>query len=875
MTTDRDTHHATVAKGQATSPRKDTFLFIPHTHWEGAVFKTREDYLAMGLPNILRALRLLEEHPTYCFVLDQAWYVQPFLERYPEQEAAFRRFVAEGRLAIVGGTDVMFDGNMPGGESLVRQFLYGKGYFRRTLGVDVTTAWQLDTFGHHAQMPQLLKLAGFRSFWFFRGVAAFDGSVPSEFQWEGLDGSRLPAFWLPHAYANVYGSPASLKAFTAFMQERFEALTPFARGTVRVGLAGADVCEPEAHVPRLVEAFNRQAEAPFHLRFAVPAEYEAEVARRPDIPVVTGEMNPIFQGTYSSRIELKQRTRELEVLLTTAEKLGVLLQWLGAPADNAVLWQAWEPMLFNQAHDLMSGVMTDAVHEDTLRGYDFSRRIARDEVHGRARAITAHLDTRGKGTAVVVYNTLGWSRTDIARADVAFVRSGVRGIRLTRPDGERVPVQIAQATRHPDGTLIRAEVAFVARDVPALGHAVYRVEGVEDAADGSSSAAEDECRIENETCRVDLDPATGAITRLVLKGSDWDVLTGKGNVVAMEEDRGDFWELYRPLDAGSRVAMQERHPAPESGGATFSTDQAGKPGTVTRGPVFSEFTVAHPFGDTGAFNTAIRVHAGVRRVEIRTRILNQEQFVRYRVLFPTSVEHGHRTDEIPFGAIARPDGIEFPAQNWIDYGNGGKGVALLNRGLPGNNVADGVMMLSLMRSTCIVAYGYGGGYEPGMGSESGFELAKELTFDYALLPHTGDWRDAGVHREGMAFNHPLVVVTAASHRGPLPSQWGLVEIACPGVVVSSLKPGEDGGAVLRMYEATGRPADDVRVRLSAPVASAEEVNLMEDPERELPVSDNTLRLDFRPFEIKTVRLKLEAPRASPAEGALHVHGVRV
>ena len=64
--------------------RKDTFFIIPHTHWEGAVFKTREQYLEMGLPNILRALRLLDKHPGYRFTLDQACYVKPFLERHPE-----------------------------------------------------------------------------------------------------------------------------------------------------------------------------------------------------------------------------------------------------------------------------------------------------------------------------------------------------------------------------------------------------------------------------------------------------------------------------------------------------------------------------------------------------------------------------------------------------------------------------------------------------------------------------------------------------------------------------------------------------------------------------------------------------------------------
>ena len=563
----------------------------------------------MGLPNILRALALLKEHPNYRFVLDQACYVKPFLERHPEEEADFRRFVREGRLAIVGGTDVMPDVNMPGGESFVRQVLYGKGYFRQKLGLDVTVGWQLDTFGHHPQMPQLLKLGGYKSFWIQRGVA--DPNTPSEFLWEGIDGSQVPAFWLPHSYAVTYGSPADLPAFVDFFKQRFDALGPYS---------------------------------------------------------------------------------------------------------------------------------------------------------------------------------------------------------------------------------------------------VYRLLPLRTAAAATVTPPNDEPVLENEFYRVEINPASGAMTRLLAKSPEWNVLSGPGNVVAREEDRGDVWELYHNLGAGF-VTNKTPHPAPQPGKAEFSSDYAGTPGQVSRGPVLSEFHVAHPFGGQNSFATTVRLVAGLRRIEIRTQILNNEKSVRYRVLFPTSIPDGQSWHEIPFGAIQRPVGIELPAQNWVDYGNGDKGLAVLNRGLPGNNVAEGTMMVSLARSTRIQAYGYGGGYEPGMSSDSGFELGKELTFDYALVPHAGDWRQAGVYRDGMEFNHPLLAHTAGTHSGVLPKRWGLLDIAPQNVVVSALKPGADGTAVLRIYEAAGQPTK-AKLRFSATVEAAEEVNLMEDPGHKLAVADNGLQFDLRAFEIKTIKLRL-------------------
>jgi alpha-mannosidase len=846
----------------AAAPAKDVFLVIPHTHWEGAVFLTREEYLDMGLQNILRALRLLKTHPNYRFTLDQACYVKPFLERYPEEEAAFRKFVTEGRLAIVGGTDVMLDVNMPGGESFVRQVLYGKRYFREKLGLDVTIGWQLDTFGHHAQMPQLLKLGGYKSFWFFRGVA--DMNLPSEFLWEGLDGSRIPAYWLPHAYGLVYGSPATLPEFSKFFKERFDMLAPFARGRGRVGLAGADVSEPEAHIPALVEQFNRQPNAPFELRLPTPADFESLVSARSNRPIVKGEMNPIFQGTYSSRIELKQRTRELEGLLTAAEKLGVVLRCLGKPADDQILWRAWEPMLFNQTHDLMSGVMTEHVYEDVVRGYDFSKQIATDEVQDRLRDVAAAIDTRpergrlariadAKAIPIAVFNMLGWPRTDVAVANLGFSDSKVTDVKLLGPDGATAPAQLLDCDRNPDGSLLRARFAFIARDVPAMGHCVYRLTPLTTAP--AAVPTQSEPVLENDDYRIEFAPAGGAITRLSVKKSNWDALSGPGNVVAREEDRGDLWEPYHPLDGASRVAMKTRHPAPRPGKAVFSNGQKGSPGTVSRGPVFSEFKAAHPFGKKGSFATSVRLYAGLRRIDVSTRIVNDETFVRYRVLFPTSIRDGQAVHEIPFGASPQPDGIEFPAQNWLDYGDGKNGLALLNRGLPGNNVADGTMVLSLLRSTRIVSYGdASGGYASG--SDSSFELGKERVFDYALLPHAGDWRQAAVYREAAEFNSPLIACPSAPHPGKLPARWGLLEVSPQNVVVSALKSGPDGTAVLRIYEATGQ-ATAAKIRLSPHVLAAEEVNLMEDPGRNLPLTDNALQLDLRPYEIKTIKLRLQ------------------
>jgi len=161
-----------------------------------------------------------------------------------------------------------------------------------------------------------------------------------------------------------------------------------------------------------------------------------------------------------------------------------------------------------------------------------------------------------------------------------------------------------------------------------------------------------------------------------------------------------------------------------------------------------------------------------------------------------------------------------------------------------------------LRSNCIVAYGFGGGYEPGMSSDTGFELDTPRTFDYALVPHTGGWAEAKVYQSGLAYNNPLLAHTAVPHAGLLPARWGWLQTSAPNLVISAVTPGQAGGVVVRVYEATGQAVSGARLSVNAHVLSAQEVNLLEDPIAPLAVEQDAVVFDMRPFEIKTVAIIL-------------------
>ena len=198
-------------------------LLIPHTHWEGAVFKTREGYLQVGLPNILAALEMLRQHPEYRFVLDQVAYIKPFLERYPNEEASFRQFRSDGRLQVAGATDVMNDNNMPSGESIAHQLLLGKTYFR-----DEAELRRQHRMGPRHLWTQRTNAAdtevGRTAILLVPARECVASIHLSEFWWEGIDGTRISAFWLPFGYGNFFDVPKSQFEFDEFARQRYAQL---------------------------------------------------------------------------------------------------------------------------------------------------------------------------------------------------------------------------------------------------------------------------------------------------------------------------------------------------------------------------------------------------------------------------------------------------------------------------------------------------------------------------------------------------------------------------------------------------------------------------------------------------------------------------
>ncbi len=592
-------------------------------------------------------------------------------------------------------------------------------------------------------------------------------------------------------------------------------------------------------------------------------------------PTTQGDKNPVFQGCYSARIAVKQWNRRLETLLGNAELADAICVILGKESQSADIERWWEPVLFNQFHDIICGSHVDKVYANVIDRYKASHAATVMCLTESMEALTAEIDTAaaGPGVPIVVFNPLAWDRDDVVECSVGFTEKDLQEIEVRDSEGVTVLSDLLSCERYETGGIKRAKLLFIAQNVPSMGYDVYTVgrpldKSASEPVQSTLSSNQpdflmaDNYRdvIENEFFSMEIDAWNGAIRSLYDKTTDYEFVPvdrSFGGTIVKELDNGNFWEYNGHCKGDALMPMNREHPLPAEGDrrASFSHHYGGD-GRVTNGRARTDYNVNFAFGE-GFYATRIRMYSGLQRIDIHTTLINMDERVRYRMALPTTLHGGKITFEIPFGAIERPEG-EFAAQNWMDYTDNARGLAILNRGLPGNCVHDNVMFISLLKCTALKeGYGEVGGFNRGTKTTDGYEIGVHHEFDYALSPHIGDWKDANLVQRGLEFNRPLIALKVATHSGKLPRRLSLLTVSAPNVIVSAVRATAQG-VVVRLYESSGWATTGVEVRTAFGIESASTANLIEEETTKVEIGKDPklLKFDIGAFEIKTFVLKV-------------------
>ena len=812
---------------QVVRPRELTAWLVGHAHIDLSWLWLWEETVHEVGPQTFRGtLRQMNRMPGLTFAQSQAAIYEAMEKEYPELFQEIRKKVREGTWIPVGGMWVEPDLNMPDGESLARQLLYGKRYFLDKFGVEVKVGWNPDSFGHNWQLPQILKKAGI-DYYVFERCAPENTHL---FWWEGLDGSRLLSYVPPGWYlVNLKNGVRDLllKAHQKTAVRDFMLL--YGAGDHGGGPRDSDV-----------EAILKFRQDPGHprLEFVQPENYFRQLEKlKMNFPLVSRELNFAFPGCYTTQAETKKSNRRLENLLLTAEKFSSLARLTGARDyyPDRDLDEAWKIVLRNQFHDILDGSSIGPVYEEVMAAYGEAERRAGRALDFSLEAVCNLIDTRGDGWPLVVFNSLPWERSEPVEAELIFNRA-VRRVKILDSSGVEIPSQIISLERMspPEGRAKegletwKLRIIFIASNVPSLGYKTFRAVEA-----GSGSQIKTGLRaygdsLENEFLKLTLAPETGWWKSLKDKMLNREFLTASGNLleaIADEPPEMSAWE----------IGLKDVLGKPGENGALVEV--------VERGPVRSTIRVTQSFRNS-EFVQDIQLYAGLPRVDVRLRLDWQERNVMVKTTFPAALENPVATFEIPFGAITRPaDGTEVPAIKWVDLSGsqGTAGLTLVNDSRYGFDIRDNVIRMSVIR---------GATYPDPEADRGRHELA------YALYPHRGSWKEALSFRRAMEFNSPLLAHQAMVHPGRLETARSFLRLSPENVVLTAFKK-ETGygrpGFVVRVYEVCGRESE-VRMELPKEM-EVYEADLIERPG--VPVSQKTrvVSLRIKPYEIKTLLLR--------------------
>ncbi|MBN1372864.1 MAG: alpha-mannosidase [Anaerolineaceae bacterium] len=805
---------------QAGDPQDVVIHATGHAHIDVAWLWTLGQTRRKSERTFQNALRLMEQFPDYHFSQSQPQLYEFIRQDQPELFEGIRQKVAEGRWEPMGGMWVEADCNLSGAESLARQFLLGRNYFRKYFGegADSPLLWLPDVFGYAWALPQLIKQAGLKYFMTIKiGWSQYNRLPYDTFMWQGIDGTQILTHFSTvkeegSPFASTYNAMANAKealgTWSNFQQKELHKDLLMAYG---FGDGGGG---PTREMLENIEVMGEMPGLPQVKQSSVRKFFESiEPAKSSRMmPVWNGELYLEYhRGTYTTQARNKKANRKSEFLMHDSEFLAVYAALLDPnyayPAPEFT--QAWQTICLNQFHDIIPGSSIGPVYEESLAQY---AQVAQDMAEVKEGALRS-LATRLGGDVLLA------NPAPFARHDLAFVPGESKGgLEL---NGKALDTQVVEG-----GLLVDAG-ELAPYSVAALTAAAGKP--------AQAPAVGDAHVLENDLLRVEFNQA-GDITRVYDKAAGREVLPAgavANQLLAFEDRPKDFdaWDIDIYYDDKTYLAEPK---------AAFKVLEAGplrRTVEIKRRIMNSEVT------------QRISLRRNSARLDFDTSVDWKERHTMLKVAFPVDVLAPQATYEIQWGNVQRPthrntswDWARFEtcAHKWVDLSEGDYGVSLLNDCKYGHDIHDNVMRITLLRSPTM----------PDPAADLGTHQ-----FTYSLYPHSGSW-DERVQAEAYALNDPIVVYRA--EKGAAVQQAGLealVSASSPNLVVETIKQAEDGdGIVVRLYESR-RSRGPAALRFAFPVKAAWETNLLEETERELEVAGNEVRFDVRPFQILTVKVK--------------------
>ncbi len=787
-------------------PNDVTLHLIGNAHLDPVWLWRWQEGFAETKATFRSALDRMTETRGFVFTCAAAAIYEWVEQNDPKMFAEIRKRVEQGRWVIAGGWWIQPDCNVPSGESFVRHGLYSQRYFGEKLGRRARIGYCVDSFGHAATLPKLLKGCGLDGYVWMRPGRHENDRIPWPVcWWETPDGSRVLSMRIMTSY--TCNDPAELERRIAEIPREHmrPPLTTEAMCFYGVGNHGGG---PTTALLAFIDRWRRDRRRPKLVYSSPDAFYDAAVEAGDALPTYRGELQHHASGCYAAVSMIKALNRRCEEMLLAAERwASVARMALGRDAPTDTLARAWKHVLFNQFHDIMAGTSVEEAYVDAGDQLGAAAHQAAYVLNHAQQMVSWNVDTRGEGTPVFVFNNQPHPFEGVVETeDVSYDLVGGRRY-FTDHQGRPVPFQpIEQHTR------TNKNRAVLCVSLPAMGHRLLRLRegrapsarrllGKRAVRTRVGSPRSGPWRIENDRLRVEIDRK--GLIQIHDKQARRRVFAEPGGTPLVIRDKSDTWShgvfrFDKVIGRFRATSVRLIEPGPVRGGVRVK----GRYGE-------SVLTMDYLLG------------AGERHVEVRGEIDWRDAWKAVKLALPVNAQTDRCTVEIPYGTIQRPtDDEEEPMQQWVDLSGpamrgrrsrGGLTVANSNR--YSHSVRGNEIRITLLRSP---AYAFHDPFPVDYEGDNRITDRGPQSFRLLLIPHAGSWRRADVIGKARQLNFPPNVLFETFHAGQLPPVLCGVRCDVPGVEVGVVKRAEDGGGlIVRACEWFGRAT---RARLELPLA---------------------------------------------------------
>ncbi len=802
---------------------------IGHTHidvaWRWRLRQTREKTAR----SFATVLKLMEEYPSYKFMSSQAQLYDYVKQDHPELFERIKNAVAEKKWEPEGGMWVESDTNIISGESLVRQFMFGKRFFKEHFGVENRIMWLPDVFGYSAALPQIMKKAGIEYFMTTKISWNEYTRFPYDtFMWKGIDGTGILSHFIPsrdeddkndwNVTYNANLTPTMLynswKKYSAKHINK-NILNSYGHGDGGGGperrmLEDATrLNEGVAGIPNIKQEFSID----FFDRL------KEEAGKNRYLPSWRGELYLEFhRGVLTAQARNKKYNRKSEFLFHDVETLCEQAHiFAGDEYPGEEINENWKLILLNQFHDIIPGSSIDPVYEDSKQQYEAVLASGNKLLNTAKASLASKVNTAEN--SIIVFNTLGFERTEFVILDSP--ESGD----ITVFDGEK---ELATQKTFDN------KLCFIAEKVPSKGYKVFTYKNTK----CSLPCLEgDEKQLSNAFVSAKFNDEMH-ITSLVEKGTGLEIIpegTAAGALTAYEDRSHEYeaWDI--------KCYYNEK---------SYPINNVLSVSVIEKGPARTVVEVKRTFRSSPITQRYV-LYPHTARIDIYYDVDWKEKNIAVKADYPVNVNTDKASFDIQFGSIERPatnntlaDFAQFEVcgHKWADLSDNSVGLSVMNDCKYGWTVKDSHIMPTLLRSAA----------HPNTSQDR-----ERHTFVYALYPHAGSLSGCGTVNESYSLNDPLTALSQGENTGSMPGQFSLVSKDKSNIVIETVKKSEDGDFfIVRTYEAGNRHTT-AKIKFAVDIDEISECDLLEENDKQLNFADNGIIIDYRPFEIKTFKIKIK------------------